>query len=180
MTSHAVRLPAYVFDYSHGTTVTVSRDFKDERHTAVVCGTSGNVGGDELISENKARESASHLRIRTEGGSSEAFRSGINTARVLSPWPLSQARVAGGAAAAASGILLHTLSSGALNLGAAGLEWVFLAGIAGTLAVSLSPCGPPQAARTHVRRSFVRPLTLALSPAGCIRAVAPKVEEGGC
>lgn len=37
--------------------------------------------------------------------------------------------------AAVSGIVLDSLSSGAINLGAAGLEWVFLAGITGTLAV---------------------------------------------
>lgn len=48
-----MRLPAYIFDYKHGKTVTVNQEFVAERHTAVVCGTSGKVGGDELISENK-------------------------------------------------------------------------------------------------------------------------------
>ena len=56
-----MRLPAYIFDYHHGKTITVNREFEAERHTAVVCGTSGRVGGDELISENKALET--HPRI---------------------------------------------------------------------------------------------------------------------
>lgn len=55
VTSHAVRLPAFVLNYSHGTALSVNRELIAERHTAVVCGSSGNVGGDELISENKAR-----------------------------------------------------------------------------------------------------------------------------
>lgn len=95
-----------------------------------------------------------------------------------------QARVAGGAMAAASGILLDALSSGAINLGAAGLEWVFLAGIAGTLAVrrcrssgreTSTSCGHSVGSPEHQNLVLLLTLFCMFAP-GCLCALAAEVE----